>query len=175
MLAESLAAYRRRFDVAQHGLIEALIRTPIEWPPRTHTQTELLPGVWNEERLTGVPMLDWESYADLTLYGALEAWNRGNAQEAHERYATALALFDGTGFDDAATDTHYATYKLALALFVGNTLNEAPRPDLLTALLAKQDESGGFVTLYNRQGAPEGDPNTETTAYALLALTALSR
>ena len=171
VLAESLAAY----GAMPHGLIEALTGETIDWPPRTHTHTELLPGVWNEERVTGVPMLDWETYADLTLYVALDAWNRGNAQEAHERYATALALFDGTGFDDAATDTHYATYKLALALLAGKRLNESARPDLLAILLAKQDATGGFVTLYNRQGVPEGDANTETTAYALLALTALFR
>jgi len=152
-------------------VIEALTGEPIAWPPRTHTHSELLPGVWHEERITGAPMLDWADYADLALYGALEAWNRGDADEAHSRYAEAMTLFDGIGFDDAATDTHYATYKLALALFVGKRLNEDARPDLLAALLAKQDETGGFVTLYNRQGAPEGDANTETTSYALLALT----
>lgn len=172
-ISQSLAEYGGRFDATRHGVIEALAGEPIAWPPRTHTHSELLPGVWHEERITGASMLDWADYADLALYGAFEAWNRGDADEAHRRYAEAMMLFDGIGFDDAATDTHYATYKLALALFVGKRLNETARPDLLAALLAKQDETGGFVTLYNRQGAPEGDANTETTSYALLALTAL--
>jgi hypothetical protein len=166
----ALAEYGGSFGAIRHGVIEALAGARIAWPPRTHTHRELLPGVWHEERITGAPMEDWADYADLALYGALEAWNRGDAAEAHSRYTKAMALFDGIGFDDAAADTHYATYKLALALLVARRLHEPDRPDLLAALLAKQDESGGFVTLYNRQGAPEGDANTETTAYALLAL-----
>lgn len=171
-IAESLVQYGERFGAARHGVIEALTGVPVAWPPRTHTHQELLPGIWHEERITGAPMLDWAGYADLALYGALEAWNRGDAATARSRYAVALAHFDGVGFDDAAATTHYTTYKLALALLVGQQLQEPARPDLLAALLAKQDETGGFVTLYNRQGAPEGDANTETTSYALLALLA---
>ena len=169
-VALALAEYDATFGATRHGVIEALDGAPIAWPPHAHTHRELRPGVWHEERITGAPMHDWADYADLALYGALEAWNRGDAAEAHSRYAAALTLFDGIGFDDAAADTHYATYKLALALLVARRLDEPDRPDLLAALLAKQDETGGFVTLYNRQGAPEGDANTETTAYALLAL-----
>ena len=175
IVAAALAEYGDRFDAPQHGLIEALTGAPIAWPPRTHTHTELAAGVWNEERRSGVAMDDWMEYADLTLFGALEAWNRGDTDEARRRYAAALALFDGIGFADRARTTHYTTYKLALALWVGHHLGEPERPDLLTALLSKQDASGGFVTLYNLQGTPEGDANTETTAYALLALTALAR
>ncbi len=169
-VAPALAEYSESLDATHHGVIESLTGVPIAWPPRTHTHRELLPGIWHEERITGAPMHDWADYADLALYGALEAWNRGDAAEAHSRYTQAMALFDGVGFADAATDTHYTTYKLALALLVARRLHEPDRPDLLAALLTKQDESGGFVTLYNRQGAPEGDANTETTAYALLAL-----
>jgi hypothetical protein len=174
-VAAALAEYSAQFDEPQHGLIEALTGAPITWPPRTHTHTELAAGVWNEERLSGVAMDDWMEYADLTLYGALEAWNRGDIQEARRRYAAALTMFDGTGFADRARDSHYTTYKVALALWVGQRLGEPLRAELLTALLSKQDASGGFVTLYNLQGIPEGDANTETTAHALLALTVLTR
>lgn len=169
-ITQTLAENGERFDAGRHGVIEALAGVAIAWPPRTHAQRELLPGIWHEERVSGAPMLDWANYADLALYGALEAWNRGDAATAHNRYVTALARFDGTGFDDAATDTHYTTYKLALALLVAQRLQEPLRHDLLAALLAKQDATGGFVALYNRQGVPEGDANTETTAYAVLAL-----
>ena len=175
IVAAALAEYSDQFDAPQHGLIEALTGAPIAWPPRTHTHTELAAGVWHEERLSGVAMDDWMEYADLTLYGALEAWNRGDTVEARRRYAAALALFDGIGFADRARTTHYTTYKLALALWVGHRLGAPQRPDLLTTLLSKQDASGGFVSLYNLQGTPEGDANTETTSYALLALTALAR
>ena len=175
IVAAALAEYSAQFDAPQHGLIEALTGAPVAWPPRTHTHTELAAGVWHEERLSGVAMDDWLAYADLTLYGALEAWNRGDVQEARRRYAAALAMFDGTGFADRARDSHYTTYKTALALGVGQRLGEPLRAELLATLLSKQDASGGFVTLYNLQGIPEGDANTETTSYAVLALTALAR
>jgi hypothetical protein len=118
---------------------------------------------------------DWRDYADLALYGALEAYNRGDEVQAHERYRHAMTLFADIGFDDKAYHTsqpkRYTTYKLALALYVGAVLGQPRNDKLLAALLTKQDDTtGGFFTLYNSQGIHQGDSNTETTAYALLAL-----
>jgi hypothetical protein len=86
-----------------------------------------------------------------------------------------LTLFDGVGFADKAyrsAEGHglYATYKLALALYVADAIGEAPDEAILDALLSKQDPSGGFTSLYDDEGRPQGDTNTETTSYALLAL-----
>jgi hypothetical protein len=118
---------------------------------------------------------DWRDYADLALYGALEAYNRGDSAQAYERYEHTMTLFSGVGFDDKAykrsQPKRYTTYKLALALYVGAVLDQPTNDKLLTALLAKQDkETGGFTTLYDSRGVRAGDTNTETTAYALLAL-----
>ncbi|MBX3050799.1 MAG: hypothetical protein KF753_04955 [Caldilineaceae bacterium] len=161
----------------RHGLIEALTGENIQFPPRTETQAEVDGPVWNEHRLTGPRYADWREYADLALYAALDSHNEGNGQEAARRYGAAMKLFDGVGFADkpyTSTEGHgfYATYKLALALYVAAQIQEPPDSRLLPALLGKQDESGGFVTLYDATGTPQGDASTETTSYALLALTA---
>lgn len=163
----------------KHGLIEALTGENIQWPPRTETQTQVDGEIWNEHRLTGPRYEDWREYADLALYAALDAHNEGNDKEAVSRYRQAMKLFNGIGFADkpyTSTVGHglHATYKLALALYVAPQINEPPDSRLLPALLSKQDESGGFVTLYDSEGTPQGDANTETTSYTLLALTAIA-
>lgn len=167
----------------RHGLIEALDGEVVAWPPITETQT-LVESRGNdsirvEHRLSGNAYLDWQEYADLTLYGALNAHNQNQSSHALQRYYQTLEMFNGIGFEDKAykaPEGHglYATYKLALALYVAAKIGESPDSRLLPALLAKQDvESGGFVTLYDDTGTPSGDANTETTSYAILALAAL--
>lgn len=169
----------------RHGLIEALDGEVVVWPPITETQ-ELIRTIGNdeikfEERLTGEPYPDWQEYADFALYNSLNQYNQGRSTEARTLYRHAVDRFftDGVGFADIAYNSpsghgFYATYKLALALYVAAKIGEPPDSRLLPALLAKQDvESGGFVTLYDDTGTPSGDANTETTSYAILALAAL--
>jgi hypothetical protein len=91
-------------------------------------------------------------------------------------------MWNGVGFADAAyrNEGRYATYKLALALYVARVIGEPRRPTILNALLARQAPpgatcdgrscAGGFYTLYNDGGTVVGDTNTETTAYATLGL-----
>ncbi len=174
-LAVSIAAHGGR----RHGLIEALTGENIQWPPRTETQAEVDGTIWNEHRFTGARYEDWREYADLALFAALDAHNEGNDQQAVTRYRQALKLFNGIGFADkpyTSTVGHglYTTYKLALALHVAAQIKEPPDSRLLPALLGKQDESGGFVTLYDASGTPQGDASTETTSYAILGLTAIA-
>jgi len=162
----------------RHGLIEALDGEILPWPPHVETQTQVDGGIWTETRLAGPSYADWQEYADLALYAAIVAHNRNEDSEARRLYRQALALFDGIGFADKAylaPGGHglYATYKLALAIYVGAQIEEPLDRRLLPALLAKQDDSGGFVTLYQGDGAAQGDANTETTSYAILALAAL--
>lgn len=113
------------------------------------------------------------------MYGALNACNQGNREQAHERFQQAMNLFDGLGFADKAYQNSlpslYATYKLALALYVGTLLGEQQEGRLLPALLFKQNAAGGFVTLHDSKDIGQGDSNTETTAYALLALATLQK
>lgn len=174
-IEQTVAGYTNR----KHGLIEALTGENVQWPPRTETQAEVDGEIWNEHRLTGPRYEDWREYADLALYAALDSHNKGNDREAATRYQQAMKLFDGVGFADKAYTSivgHglYATYKLALALYVAVKIKEPPDSRLLPALLSKQNESGGFVTLYDSEGTPQGDANTETTSYAILALTAIA-
>lgn len=178
-LAVSVRAGLESFHAPGHGLVEALEGAAIDWPPHVESQKLVadlvLAQVWTEERRAGPVYPDWAEYADLALYGALDAANGGDRILAQKRFAQAMTLFDGVGFADRAQQTSdlYATYKLALALLVSRRLSMSPDDRLLPALLAKQGEDGGFITLYDRAGEPQGDANTETTSYALLALQAL--
>lgn len=178
-LAATLTEILARYPDRSHGLIEALVGEPVEWPPRVETQRQVDGQIWHEDRLSGAHYGDWAEYADLALYGALIAYHQGDADEASARYQLALCMFDGVGFADKAytsPDGHglYATYKLALALYVADAIGEPLDMTLLDALLSKRTPSGGFTTLYNNAGAPQGDTNTETTSYALLALKGVS-
>jgi hypothetical protein len=196
--ARRLIEARQRLGAQPHGLVEALAGKQIEWQPHQEHQYVLVPGksppavpmpnvcskqedapeniVCQEIRDYKLPTFsDWQDYADLALYGALEAYNRGDHVQAHERYQHAMTKFKNGGFVDKTNEGNdqklYATYKLALALYVGTKLGKPTNATLLTALLSKQDQAtGGFVTLYDSHGACQGDSNTETTAYALLAL-----
>lgn len=161
---------------ARHGVIEVLQGDIMDDPIRTAeaiTVTES-PLVKLEQR-TGLVMEDWEEYADLLLYAALDAANRDDMALASARYAAAMAMFDGAGFDDLAfrAESRYATYKNALAIIVGQRLGLPVRQDVLAALLASQAASGGFITRYDRARTTDDDANTETTALAVLALAAL--
>lgn len=203
ILPDHLAASIEAYGGARHGVIESLIGEKIEtWPPYTETQTivalgnvgELCPKpetvsapvICRETRLDGKQYWkDWEQYSDWLLYAALRAHQQGDVTTADDLYQQALTTqFDGVGFADLAARkdgkedgeiVHYATYKLALAIYVGVQLGKPPREDLLSALLQKQAPSGGFYTLYKPGGTIVGDTNTETTSYALLALLALDR
>ncbi len=153
---------------AHHGLIECLTGMVVAWPPRAPVTTEVAPTIWLEVR-AGAAMVDWREYADLTLYAAINAANQGNMVQGRDLYRQALTMFDGTGFRDKAFDGRYTTYKLALARIAAARLGLAPEPGLLHQLLAMQGDDGGFIAHYTAD-EPVGDANTETTAYALLAL-----
>lgn len=167
-ITQGLVAYG---DDTQHGLIEAVIGGEVEWLPRTPTQTEVAPGIWREERLTGAIMDDWREYADLALIGVMHMTQSGQTADARALYADTLVMFDGTGFVDKANGNEqpYATYKLALALLAANVVGKPLDTHMLAALLDKQDASGGFFALYDGDSGLN-DANTETTAYSILAL-----
>lgn len=203
--AAAISITLRAWGDPQHGLIEALWGAEVASSPHVEAQSIITTTARGEvirleERLTGAVYEDWAEYADLALYGALIAWNRSDVDAARQDYATALAHYDGVGFADWAymhplpgQPSLYATYKLALALHVARVIGipeDARLRQIREILLALQappctfDENGasyngGFYTLYDRDtgGGPihRGDPNTETTAYAVLALLPPSR
>jgi hypothetical protein len=81
-LAATLADTIARYQESPHGLIEALTGEQVEWPPRVETQAQVEGKIWHEHRLSGGQYDDWQAYADLALYGALAAHNRGETEEA---------------------------------------------------------------------------------------------
>ena len=165
-----LAQYDTARDGCDHGLIEVLDCADIRWPPSTPDQISIVEQVWCEKRQTAEAMKDWRAYSDLALYGALRAHCAGDRPRALERYRMALDHFDGVGFKDKAFAGHYATYKVALAIYVADVLGVPPDRALLNVLLSKQASDGGFTAQYGSDGAPVGDANTETTSLAILAL-----
>jgi hypothetical protein len=128
------------------------------------------------EMATEQVMNGWEQYVDLLCLASI-AEGRNPAGQRH--WEAVVRLWDGSGFNDVAAQKHqqYATYKLALALIAGsrrqasgNTL-EAIREKLLLL----QDESGGWVTDYDRDGKQIGVANVETTCLAILGLEEFSK
>lgn len=178
-LASAIADTLKRYQRRRHGLIEVLAGEGATWPPHVPTHAVVARGdgweIKEETRVVGLTYPDWDAYADLVLYAALNELHDGFINEARRWYDVALDRFDDIGFADKAyeADGLYATYKLALAAYVGCLLDGRVDAGLWDELLAKQAPSGGFYTLYDVVGVPQGDTNTETTAYALLALLAM--
>ena len=173
--AAHIHATLETYGQLQHGLIEAIVGVDIGWPPRAPFPEEVKSGIWLETRNQQV-MEDWSTYADLALYRALDLYNEGRIAESRQQYKAAIQQFDGFGFADQAFDGRYTTYKLALAIYIAGTIGVPIDPKIVSALLSKQyQNSGGFSALYDETGKPIGDSNTETTAYALLALSILQQ
>jgi hypothetical protein len=204
-VAAKLCAEIRKYDPPRHGIIEALAGEPIMWPPYPEEQyvvgpdpsqrTSTHPNVCSNpedapwqvicheiRNAQMAPFDDWEEYADLALYRALDLYNEGNLTESRSIYREVMESFDGIGFKDKVFDIEhtYATYKLALAIYVGSRIGEPVDKRIVKVLLDKQQRPGsshplpgGFIALYDAEGGPLNDTNTETTAYALLALSSL--
>ena len=172
--ATQLCEAIKNYGLLPHGLVEAIAGYNIQWPPRTERREQPVPGVWREIR-DQEEMLDWNEYSDLALYGALYHHNQGHLIESYLLYKDTIKLFDGVGFADKvqAAEGNYTTYKLALAVYVAGQLGKPVDKTILQVLLDKQLLSGGFSALYDEAGQPINDSNTETTAYALLALSVL--
>ena len=179
--AEMSAALNKsilRYASVTNGLIEVVWGVPVTFPPYRATNLKIDQIgeniICREVHDQETKMDDWQEYADLGFLGALNAFNQGNLPEALSIYANTLTQFDGVGFRDKASSQKYGTYKLALALFVGATI-QAPNPhreQMLGIMQGMQADNGGFITDYVDLQTPDGDTNTETTALALLALAA---
>ena len=175
-LSNKIILSARTYGVDRNGLIEVIWGVPVTYPPFVGEQILIKRiednEIWQENHLQGSQFLDWQEYANLGFLGALNQFHRGNIQEAIDQYDATLVRFDGIGFKDKAHDGRYETYKLALAIFTGRTL-QTTNPDegnMLSILTELQAEDGGFYTHYVTSDSPQGDTNTETTSLALLAL-----
>jgi hypothetical protein len=123
------------------------------------------------EMATEQVMSGWERYVDLLCLASIA---EGRSAAAQEHWEAAARLWDGRGFNDVVAEKHqqYATFKLGLALIAGSRL-PAGRKALEASyerLLLLQDESGGWVTDYDRTGKTLGVANVETTCLAILGI-----
>lgn len=129
-------------------------------------------------------MEDWQEYADRLLLAAINAFNRGDTNEASDLFVRAQEMFDDLGFQDKAfvEQGYYDTYKLALYVIAGSSLGmSAPeRQSVIELMLSLQENDpasnryGGVYTEYddNLKPLPHTDTNTETTSLTILALLA---
>lgn len=175
-LSQKLLVSIRGYGDDTNGMIEVIWGKTIFFPPNAANPAlirQIGPAeIWQETHTNTMRYNDWKEYANLGFIAALNSENNGDHKDALKRYAEALHMFDQTGFKDKAYEDLYETYKLALALYVGNKI-KAPDPHgvrILEILLSLQNEDGGFFSHYSGVHSPTGDTNTETTALALLAL-----
>ena len=169
----------QQYGENSNDFIEVVWGESITFPPHVATSVLLMQvgqaEIWQEMHNEGPVFEDWAEYANLGFLGALNTGDQGEHQEAVRIFENTMQLFDNTGFKDKSFNGIYETYKLALALYTAGKINVeyADRVTLQKILLKMQNSNGGFHTHYNSSFAPTGDTNTETTAFALLALSAV--
>lgn len=176
-IARSIRAAIHREGVHKSGKIE-IIFGEVENPLPFH-QYELLDIRKDSNRVIRTEVVSdrkldgWKNYADLLLLASIA---EAGKPEARNYWDTALRMWDGNGFLDAAAkdDGPYSTYKLGLALLAASHLSPSPTPPLglLDKLLSLQNESGGWVTGYDAAGKKIGLANVETTCLVILGLEA---
>lgn len=182
-VSKSLASY----NVSSNGRIDPLLGKPLDnfFCPEVKTLGSVRSEKFNatftlklEAANRSCVMPDWDSYADLTVYGALSNLLRGKKREAFRLYSTLLSMWDGNGFRDKAFSGTYQSYKCALFVYLHRALGEPLEGNdvyvrCLEILNALQSGSGGIVTGYVVEGGiitPIGDSNTETTAMTAIGL-----
>jgi len=167
----------QRYGYETNGLIEVVWGLPVSYPPDVARPVMVSKvgsaEIWQEFHDDGPRYEDWAQYANLGFLGALNAYHQGQIAESHAIFSNTLAQFDGTGLRDQVYEDQglYETYKLALALYTGAIIRApvANGDQLLAILQAMQAENGGFTTHYRDMHTPDGDENTETTSFAILA------
>ncbi len=170
-----------------NGKVDPLLGRPIEGFYCTETRNlgrvysrkfNAVFWVKHEASNTSCIMVDWDSYADLAVYGALNELLKGNRSGASELYSELLSMWDGRGFRDRAFDGTYQTYKCALFVYLHRALGKPEKgknaySHCLKIISSLQARNGGIITGYrvaNGRIVPAGDTNTETTAMVVLAL-----
>ncbi len=176
-----------RYNVSFNGRVDPLIGKPLDgfFCPEVKTLGSVRSEKFNatftlkiEVANRSCVMPDWDSYADLTVYGALSDLLLGRKSEAFRLYSHLLSMWDGNGFRDKAFSGVYQSYKCALFVYLHRALGEPNEGRdvyfrCLEILSALQSENGGIITGYMVQEGriiPIGDPNTETTAMVVIGL-----
>jgi len=156
---------------------EAVIGDVIPTPNRNVTILTLHSDDYNltTEIYNGTVLPDWKDYTDRLLYMALSCFWQGNETGANLYFKNATNTWDGMGISDEATkaDGFYATYKLALLLYVSKVLGRRLpfESDLVKRIWGLQRESdGGIITNYYANDTQKADANTETTSIVIIAI-----
>ena len=158
---------------------EAVIGDVIPTPNRNSTYLSLTEQsddyVLQTEICNGSEISNWQEYEDRLLYMALSHHWQDNDTAAIQYLENATKMWDETGINDTATknDKIYATYKLALLLYVSEVLGRRLPFEygLVMRIWSLQRESdGGIITHYFANGASYGDANTETTSIVIIAM-----
>jgi len=182
-VSESLAGY----NVSFNGRIDPLLGKPLDgfFCPEVRTLGSVYSEKFNatftlklEVANQSCVMPDWNSYADLVVYGALSNFLRKKKSEALHLYSILPSMWDGNGFRDKAFSGTYQSYKCALFVYLHRALEEPEEGRnvyirCLEILSTLQSESGGIITGYTVEKGriiPIGDPNTETTAMTVIGL-----
>ena len=130
----------------------------------------------------GTLFSNWQDYADLIVYRALDSLLEGSRPYAEELFKKFMSMWDGYGFRDGAYDGKYSTYKLALAIYLYRALKAAGSnmyqyEDIISKcyeiISELQRSDGGIITDYmvkNGDIIPTGDANVETTSIVVLAV-----
>ena len=129
---------------------------------------------------------NWDEYADLIVYKALNCLIDGNIEEAEKLFSKLMKMWDGNGFQDKTynPDYGYTTYKTALMVILAKRLQNAGSalPSKYKGVINKalkilsnlQCEEGGFNIAYevDKTGKvqPIDDCNLETTNMVAIAL-----
>jgi hypothetical protein len=121
---------------------------------------------------------DFNGFADMILYQSLATFYAGHLNESLSRFQDVVKMWDGNGIADSPFRNpsdpqyqRYATYKLALLLYVAQKLNETlPFKDQIAQTIWNmQAYNGGIITNYLDPNLPIGVVNSETTALVVLA------
>ncbi|MCE4612993.1 MAG: hypothetical protein F7C07_04090 [Desulfurococcales archaeon] len=128
-------------------------------------------------------MNGWQRYADLLVYRALDSLLKGSRLRAEELFRELMSMWGSYGLKDAAFKSTYATYKLALAVYLYRALEVAgsdmvyecrdSMSEICESLSKLQRSDGSMVTDYivpDGYIVPSGDANVETTSMVVLAL-----
>jgi len=119
---------------------------------------------------------DWDAYADLCIYEALDLYLKGNVSQAKKWLDHVIRMWDGYGIKDREYFNNggkYETYKLALLYYANSIINDEPLPfqdELVDRIWKQQASNGGIHTHYRANGDYAfSDTNVETTALVLYA------
>ena len=122
------------------------------------------------------------TYADVTVYTALELRLEGNSTGAQHEMDCLTTMFDGRGmvdeaYKDGSAMEHgiYQTYKLALYVYALQKISGTYFYGEQENLFRTQGPDGGFHTGYDQIGTYAGtEENAETTSIAIIAISTLS-